>query len=83
MKLSEVRVGESCIVKSVREHGAFCRRLCDLGFVEGTRITVLAVAPLGDTIEVYLRGYRITLRKNDASLVEVTPAERKSIWKRR
>lgn len=82
MKLSEIRQGESCIVKSVKTHNAFGKRLCDLGFVEGTRVTVLAVAPLGDPIEFSLRGYRITLRKNEASLVEAVPVERKSVWKR-
>ncbi len=82
MRLSEVKAGDTCVIKSVYEHNSFCRRLCDLGFVAGTRVTVLAPAPFGDPIELFLRGYRITLRKSEARLVEVEQGERKGLWKR-
>ena len=82
MRLNDVKPGEKCVIKSVKTHNTFGKRLCDLGFVEGTGVTVLAVAPLGDPIGFDLRGYRITLRKNEAALVEVVPDERERIWKR-
>ncbi len=82
MKLSDVKSGGSCIIKSVCDRGAFSNRLCDMGFLPGTRVTVIALAPFGDPMELFLRGYRITLRRSQAKFIEVEMSERREIWKR-
>lgn len=82
MKLSEVKAGRACIIDSVCERGSFCRRLCDMGFLPSTEVTVVASAPFGDPIELLLRGYRVTLRRSEASLINVTQLRRGGIWKK-
>lgn len=81
MKLSDVKPGKSCVIESVCEHNAFCRRLCDMGFLPGTKVTVVATAPFGDPMELYLRGYRVTLRRGEASFINVTLYGRDRLWK--
>ncbi len=64
--------GESAVVKAVRgENTPLRRRLLDMGITKGTELTLVRTAPLGDPIELKLRGYALTIRKSDASLVEV------------
>lgn len=70
-KLSELKVGESGIVTFVFGEGAIRRRLFDMGITPGVRIHLRKKAPLGDPIELNLRGYELTLRKAEASNVEV------------
>ncbi|MDE6550073.1 MAG: ferrous iron transport protein A [Clostridia bacterium] len=67
--LSQYRSGESGIVKQVSGAGAIRRRLLDMGVTPGARITMRKVAPLGDPIEVTVRGYELTLRKAEADCV--------------
>ena len=76
-KLSELSPGEKGVVKGVTGKGLLARRLLDMGLVSGAEISVLRVAPLGDTIEVEVKGYNLSLRKEEAEqvLVEVKKSE--------
>jgi ferrous iron transport protein A len=69
--LVSVAPGESARVKSVGGEGSAARRLMDLGLIRGTPIKVVRVAPLGDPIEVSLRGFMLTLRRSEAEHVVV------------
>ena len=63
--------GESGIIVSVGGSGALRHRLLDMGLTPRTAVRVERMAPMGDPMELYLRGYRLTLRKEDASKIEV------------
>lgn len=69
--LRDVNVGCSCIVKKLHGEGAVKRRIMDMGITKGTEILVRKVAPLGDPLELKVRGYELSLRKMDAEMVEV------------
>ena len=63
--------GESGIIVNVGGSGALRHRLLDMGLTPRTAVRVERIAPMGDPMELYLRGYRLTLRKEDASKIEV------------
>lgn len=69
--LSELNVGESCVVTKVCATGKLRRRLFDMGITPGVSISVKKLAPLGDPIEITIRGYELSLRKDEANSVEV------------
>ena len=69
--LRDIKVGESAIVVKVYGEGAIRRRIMDMGITKGVTIYVRKVAPLGDPIEVKVRGYELSLRKEDAAQIEV------------
>ena len=69
--LRDVKIGETVTVKKLNGEGAVKRRIMDMGITKGTEVTVRKVAPLGDPIEVTVRGYELSLRKADAEMVEV------------
>ncbi|MDR0325582.1 MAG: ferrous iron transport protein A [Oscillospiraceae bacterium] len=69
--LKTVKAGKTARVVSVRGEGALRRRIMDMGFTKGAEVTVRKAAPLGDPIEVTVRGYELSLRKADADLIEV------------
>lgn len=69
--LEQVPVKETCKVVKIHCVGAIKRRIMDMGITKGVEIYVRKVAPLGDPIEVTVRGYELTLRKADASYIEV------------
>ncbi|MBS5368499.1 MAG: FeoA domain-containing protein [Longibaculum muris] len=69
--LKEVKVGEVVSVVKLHGEGATKRRIMDMGITKGTQLTVRKVAPLGDPIEVNVRGYELSLRKADAAMIEV------------
>ncbi len=71
MTLKEVRIGDTVKVKKLTGEGAVKRRIMDMGLTKGTSVTVRKVAPLGDPIEVTVRGYELSLRKADAEMIEV------------
>ena len=71
MTLKEVKIGQTVKVKKLTGEGAVKRRIMDMGLTKGTEVTVLKVAPLGDPIEVTVRGYELSIRKADAEMVEV------------
>ena len=73
--LSEFGVGESGKILSVNGAGAVRRRLFDMGVTPGADVLLRKKAPLGDPLELYLRGYTMTLRKEDAARIEVRPKE--------
>ena len=75
LRLSEIGTGESVFIKSVNGKGAFRQRIGEMGFVKGKKITVVKNAPLNDPIEFSIMGYNISLRRNEASLIEVTHQE--------
>ena len=70
--LRDVKVGQSCTVAKLTGEGPIKRRIMDMGLTKGVEVFVRKVAPLGDPIEVTVRGYELTLRKDEASCVEVT-----------
>ena len=69
--LKQVKVGETVKVVKLHGEGAVKRRIMDMGITKGVEIYVRKVAPLGDPIEVTVRGYELSIRKNDAELIEV------------
>ena len=69
--LKEARVGESVTVVRLHGEGAVKRRIMDMGITKGVEIFVRKVAPLGDPVEVNVRGYELSLRKADAEMIEV------------
>lgn len=69
--LREVKCGETVKVKKLTGVGAVKRRIMDMGITKGTDVLVRKVAPLGDPIEVTVRGYELSLRKADAEMIEV------------
>ena len=69
--LREVKVGETVKVVKLNGEGAVKRRIMDMGITKGVEIFVRKVAPLGDPVEVTVRGYELSLRKADAEMVEV------------
>lgn len=71
MTLREVEVGKSVSVVKLHGEGAVRRRMMDMGITKGTEVYVRKVAPLGDPVEVTVRGYELSLRKEDAGMVEV------------
>ena len=76
MTLNELPIGSSCKVSAVKGEGKLRRRIFDMGITPGAEIFLRKKAPLGDPLEVTLRGYELTLRKSEAALVEVAPLER-------
>ena len=69
--LRQVKVGETVKVTKLTGEGAVKRRIMDMGITKGVEIYVRKVAPLGDPVEVMVRGYELSLRKADAEMVEV------------
>lgn len=74
MKLSELAVGASAVVRDYPKSGPAFVRLREMGLLVGTRVTLVRTAPLGDPLELKFRGYHLTLRKSEAEHVEVEPA---------
>ena len=69
--LKEVKVGEDAVVKRLHGEGATKRRIMDMGITKGTAVYVRKVASLGDSIELTVRGYELSIRKADAEMIEV------------
>ena len=69
--LKDVTVGETVNVVKLRGTGAVKRRIMDMGITRGAQIYVRKVAPLGDPVEVNVRGYELTVRRADAEMVEI------------
>ena len=69
--LKDVKIGKTARVIKLHVEGALKRRIMDMGITKNTLVTVRKVAPLGDPIEVAVRGYELSLRKDDAEMVEV------------
>ena len=69
--LKEVNVGETVSVEKINGAGAVKRRLMDMGLTKGTTVYIRKVAPLGDPIELTVRGYELSIRKADAEMIDV------------
>jgi ferrous iron transport protein A len=69
--LKEAKVGETVTVSKLKGEGATKRRIMDMGITKGVEVFVRKVAPLGDPVEIRVRGYELSLRKADAELIEV------------
>ena len=69
--LKQAKVGETVKVVKLTGQGAVKRRIMDMGITKGVEIFIRKVAPLGDPVEVTVRGYELSLRKDDASMIEV------------
>ena len=70
--LGESKIGSTVKVKKINAEGALKRRLMDMGFTSGCEVYVRKVAPLGDPVEVTLRGYELSVRKDDAQSIIVS-----------
>jgi ferrous iron transport protein B len=80
MKLSELSDSQEAIITKVQGHGAFRKRITEMGFVKGKQVTVVKNAPLKDPVEYQIMGYEVSLRRSEASLIEViTKEEAKNI----
>ncbi len=74
IKLSELAVGASAVVRTYPKSAAAFLRLREMGVLPGTSVTLVRTAPMGDPIEIKVRGYHLTLRKSEADHVVVEPA---------
>lgn len=71
MTLKEAKIGSTVTVTKVGGEGALKRRIMDMGLTRGTQVYVRKVAPLGDPMELTVRGYELSVRRGDAELIEV------------
>ncbi len=71
MTLKDLKIGEKGIVKKINGEGSVKRRIMDMGITKGTEIYVRKVAPLGDPMELTVRGYELSIRKADAENIEM------------
>ena len=69
--LKDAKIGETVKVVKLHGEGAIKRRIMDMGITKGTEVYVRKVAPLGDPVEVTIRGYELSLRKADAEMIEI------------
>ena len=69
--LRDVKIGQPAVIKRLHGEGALKRRIMDMGLTKGTEVYVRKVAPLGDPLELTVRGYELSVRKGDAELIEV------------
>ena len=69
--LRNIKVGETAVIEKLHGEGALKRRIMDMGLTKGTEVYVRKVAPLGDPMELTVRGYELSVRKVDAELIEV------------
>ena len=71
MTLRDARVGITVVVSKIEGEGAYKRRIMDMGITKGCEIYVRKVAPLGDPVEITVRGYELSLRKQDAQCIQL------------
>ena len=69
--LKDISIGKTVMVRKLHGEGAVKRRIMDMGITKGTSIMIRKVAPLGDPLELTVRGYELSLRKADAEMIEV------------
>lgn len=71
MTLGDAKVGSTVVVTKIEVDGAYKRRIMDMGITKGSELYIRKVAPLGDPVEITVRGYELTVRKDDAQCVQV------------
>ena len=69
MTLKDIKIGKSAVVTAVGGEGALRLRFLDMGLIPGTKVTLQKVAPMGDPIQIHLRGYELTIRLEDAGKI--------------
>ncbi|WP_439646772.1 FeoA family protein [Ligilactobacillus apodemi] len=69
--LSEIELKQSCLIAEIGGRKELKRRLMDMGLTQNTLVTLINTAPLGDPLEIKVRGYKLTLRKSEADLIKV------------
>ena len=78
MYLSDLATGEKAVIVRVNGHGSFRKRLIEMGFIQGKKVTVVLNAPLKDPIEYEILGYKVSLRREEARRIEVISQEEAS-----
>ena len=71
MTLGDAKVGSTVVVTKIEGDSAYKRRIMDMGITKGSELYIRQVAPLGDPVEITVRGYELSVRKNDAQCVQV------------
>ena len=71
MTLRDLKVGETAAISRIHTTGALKQRFMDMGITKGTEVKVIKIAPLGDPIEIEIRGYNLSIRKGDAEKIEM------------
>ena len=71
MTLGDAKVGSTVVVTKIEGDSAYKRRIMDMGITKGSELYIRNVAPLGDPVEITVRGYELSVRKNDAQCVQV------------
>lgn len=74
MTLNDLKIGRSAVITAVGGEGPLRCRLLDMGLIPHTRITLQKVAPMGDPIQIQVRGYELTLRREDAEKIQIEEA---------
>ncbi len=77
MTLKDIHIGKSAVIKTVGGEGALRLRFLDMGLIPGTFVTVSKAAPLGDPVQLSLRGYTLTMRLSDAEMITVEEVTQK------
>ena len=72
MTLDELKIGGSAVITAVGGEGALRLRLLDMGLIPRTRVSMVKIAPMGDPMEITVRGYVLTQRREDAAKIEIT-----------
>lgn len=75
MTLNKLEVGKTAVIRSVGGKGELRLRLLDMGLIPHTRVKMQKIAPMGDPLEIQVRGYELTLRAEDAEGIEIEPEE--------
>ena len=75
MSLNDLKIGQSGIITAVGGEGTLRLRLLDMGLIPKTRVRVQKVAPMGDPIQIQIRGYELTIRREDAQRIEIRKEE--------
>lgn len=71
MTLDDLKIGQSGTIRQVGGEGALRLRFLDMGLIPGTKVQLQKVAPMGDPIQIYLRGYELTIRREDAQKIDL------------
>ena len=75
MTLNDLKIGDSAVITAVGGEGSLRNRLLDMGLIPHTKVTLQKVAPMGDPMEIRVRGYELTLRREDAKLIGIEGVE--------
>ena len=75
MTINDLQIGEQGVISRVGGEGALRLRLLDMGLIPGTKVRLHKVAPMGDPIQIQVRGYELTIRRDDAKLIDVEEAK--------